>query len=195
MWGSLKGIVLNKLNILNLFKCVWSQTLHHIGLLYISSLFSLKFARRRMVGVNQDDRSLEEGDVLGDNSDVEDSQMSQGLVEEELMQEEVEQDERTPGGSDCDEDDEEDDINKEKKKNDPYTQEKMEAEAKLLYSENESDLLEPVKYFRKMLSVCNPPISEFIDLNILPRFVQLLSCTKDPVLRVGLLGCYRMLYV
>ena len=143
-----------------------------------------------MVGMNQDDRSLEEGDVQGDNSDVEDSQMSQGLVEEELMQEEVERDERTPGGSDCDEDGKEDDIIEKMIKRHPCNQEQMEAQAKLLYSENESDLLEPVKYFRQMLSVRDPPISEFIDLNILPRFVQLLSCAKDPVLRVGLLGCY-----
>ena len=145
-----------------------------------------------MVGMNQDDHSLEGGDVLGDNSDVEDSQMSQGLVEEELMQEEVERDEQTPGGSDCDEDGKEDD-NKEIMRNNPYTQENMEAKAKLLYSENESDLLESVKYFREMLSnnIHNPPISKFVDLNILPRFVQLLSCAKDPALCVGLLGCYR----
>ena len=155
-----------------------------------------------MVGVNQDDRSLEEGDVLGDNSDVQDSQMSQGLLEEELMQEKVERDERTPGGSDCDEDGKEDiiadiivfadiskddDISKDKKENDPYTQEEMEAKAKLLYSKNGSDLLEPVTYFRKMLSVQDPPITKVIDLNVLPRFVQLLSCAEDPALRVSLL--------
>ena len=149
-----------------------------------------------MVGMNQDDHSLEEGDVLGDNSDVEDSEMSQGLVEEELLQEEVERDEQTPGGGDCDEVGKEDDINKDKKENDPHSQEEMEAQAKLLYSENESDLLEPVTYFRKILSVRNPPIIDFnilppiskvIDLNILPRFVQLLSCAKDPVLHVRLL--------
>ena len=143
-----------------------------------------------MVGMNQDDRSLEE-DVLGDNSDVEDSQMSQKLVEKELMQEEVERDEQTPGGSDCDEDDKENDINKDKKENDPHSQEEMEAQAKLLYSENESDLLKSVIYFRKFLSVFNPPISKVIDLNILPRFVQLLSCAKDPVLHVSLLDPYR----
>ena len=143
-----------------------------------------------MVGMNQDDHSLEEGDVLGDNSDVEDSQMSQGLVEEELMQEEVERDEQTPGGGDCDEVVKEDDMNKDKKENDPHSQEEMEAQAKLLYSENERDLLEPVTYFRKMLSVVNPPISKVIDLNILPRFVQLLSCAKDPALRVCLIELY-----
>ena len=141
-----------------------------------------------MVGVNQDDRSLEEGDVLGDNSDVEDSQMSQGSVEEEFMQEEVERDERTPGGSDCDEDGKEDD--EEIMKNDPYTQEEMEAKAKLLYSENDSDLLEPVVYFRRYLAVDDPPIAKVIDLNILPRFVQLLSCAKDPVLHVCLIELY-----
>ena len=156
-----------------------------------------------MVGMNQDDHSLEEGDVLGDNSDVEDSEMSQGLVEEELLQEEVERDEQTPGGGDCAEVGKKGDAyeeimkhylyNQEKMevKENPYTQEKMEAKAKLLYSENECDLLEPVRYFRRMLSVRNPPISDFIDLNILPRFVQLLSCAKDPALCVGLLGCYR----
>ena len=143
-----------------------------------------------MVGMNQDDRSLEEGDVLGDNSDVEDSQMSQGLVEEDLMQEKVERDERTPGGGDCDEDGKEDDINKEKKENDPYTQEKLEAKAKLLYLENDSDLLEPVVYFRKFLGVVDPPISKVIDLNILPRFVQLLSCAKDPALHVSLVDSH-----
>ena len=31
----------------------------------------------------------------------------------------------------------------------PYSQEEMEAEAKLLYSENERDLLGPIVYFRK----------------------------------------------
>ena len=142
-----------------------------------------------MAGMNQDDRSLEE-DVLDDNSDVEDSQMSQGLVEEELMQEAVERDEQTPGGGDCDEVGKEDDINKEKKENDPHSQEEMETQAKLLYSENERDLLEPVIYFRKILCVRNPPISKVIDLNILPRFVQLLSCAKDPVLHVSLLDSY-----
>ena len=139
-----------------------------------------------MVGVNQDDHSLEEGDVLDDNSDVEDNQMSQGLVEEELMQEDVEQDEQTPGGSDCDEDGE-DDGNKEIVERDPSSQENMEAKAKLLYSENDSDLLEAVVYFRKLLAVSDPPISRIIDLNILPRFVQLLSCAKDPALHVSLL--------
>ena len=145
-----------------------------------------------MVGMNQDDCS-EEGDVLGDNSDVEDSQMSQGLVEEELMQEEVERDEQALSGGDCDEVGKEDDVNTKKKKNDPHSQEEMEAQAKLLYSENERDLLESVIYFRKILCVRNPPISKVIDLNILPQFVQLLSCAKNPVLHVSLLDPYSLL--
>ena len=82
---------------------------------------------------------------------------------------------------------EEDEMQEPGDDEDTYSQRNLESQAKLLYSENEEDLLPPVVYFRKFISQSgDPPISSFMELNILPRFVQLLSIAKDPKLHVRL---------
>ena len=48
---------------------------------------------------------------------------------------------------------------------DAFSQRNLESQAKLLYSENEEDLLPPVVYFRKLVSKsANPPISSLMEL-------------------------------
>ena len=82
---------------------------------------------------------------------------------------------------------EEDEMQEPGDDEDTYSQRNLESQAELLYSENEDDLLPPVVYFRKFMSTPpNPPISSLMELNILPRFVQLLSIAKDPKLHVRL---------
>ena len=120
----------------------------------------LKLTRRRNLSGPTEDL-LEDGN----NGSDDDSQlMSQG---ESLDKEEIEQNEDIKQLQQvglvenyCEEMDgiEEDEDGKghedEKESLDPYSQEEMEAEAKLLYSENERDLLEPIVYFRKFTQQC-----------------------------------------
>ena len=109
---------------------------------------------------------------MPENKDKVDKDGAQPLSQEEQFEErKAEEDEMQEPGDD----------------EDPYSQKNLESQAKLLYSEKEEDLLPPVVYFRKLVSKsANPPISSLMELNILPRFVQLLSITKDPKLHVRL---------
>jgi hypothetical protein len=83
------------------------------------------------------------------------------------------------------------DVHKKEEKN-LYTSKEIKEQAKLLYSENEEDLLGPVSYFRKYLvEKCMPSCesgdvvnaSSVVDLGILPRIMELLSTAKGHELK------------
>ena len=125
-----------------------------------------QLARRRSLDVSSNDV------VIPENKDKADKDGARPLSQEGQLEEK-----RTEG------DETQDPVNDE----DLYSQRNLELQAKLLYSENEEDLLPPVVYFRNSLSLSrDPPISSLLELNILPRFVQLLSIAKDPKLHVRL---------
>ena len=130
------------------------------------NFYFFQLARRRGLDVLSNDVDISENedkvDEDGPQSMSQEGQMAARKTEEDEMQE---------LGDD----------------EDTYSQRNLESQAKLLYSENEEDLLPPVVYFRKFMSKSmHPPISSFMELNILPRFVQLLSIAKDPKLHVRL---------
>jgi hypothetical protein len=70
----------------------------------------------------------------------------------------------------------------------------LETHVKLLHSENEKDFHHAVAFFKKRLEDrYNPPISAILDLNILPRCIQLLSSpeyVQQHVRLCFLLKCY-----
>ena len=119
-----------------------------------SDLSLLKLARRRNLSEPNEDLLEDENNVSDGDSQL----MSQG---ESVDKEEIEQNEdieelQQVGVVDnycevMDEIEEEDGKGHESERNrlDPHVQVEMETEAKLLYSENESDLLKPIVYFRK----------------------------------------------
>ena len=135
--------------------------------MYVIQIFHFfQLARRRGLSASSIDVDIPE------NKDSVDEDGPQPMSQEGQMEErQTEEDEMQEPGDD----------------EDPYSQRNLESQAKLLYSENEDNLLPPVVYFRKLMSKsADPPISSFMELNILPRFVQLLSIAKDPKLHVRL---------
>ena len=131
-----------------------------------SNFHFFQLARRRGLDVSSSDVDMPE------NKDEVDKDGAKPMSQEEQVEErQTEEDEMQELGDD----------------EDTYSQRNLQSQAKLLYSENEEDLLPPVAYFRKFMSKSmHPPISSFMELNILPRFVQLLSIAKDPKLHVRL---------
>ena len=152
----------------------------------------IQLAKRRGINVSSDDVDLQE---WKNDTDEDHSQpLSQGgqMDEQDVEQDEIQEQMDSSVVSSCQVMKKEGSPPDPKKQNeeDSYAQETLESQAKLLYSENEEDLLLPAVYFRKFMSQlsqsANPPISSFMELNILPRFVQLLSIAKDPKLHVRL---------
>ena len=120
-----------------------------------SDLSLLKLARRR--NLSEPNEDLLEGENNGSDDDSQLMSQGESVDKEEIEQNEDIEELQQVGVVDnycevMDEIEEEEDGKEHesgRKRLDPHVQVEMEAEAKLLYSENESDLLEPIVYFRK----------------------------------------------